>query len=128
MTSTARAIPGMAKIHQALARYPFPEAIDCPQETDADGRPSPRKLRAASARMALANSVVASASVGPAMNGRMCRLMIRLRRTPITVADLTQSRSRSVMDIERERRAKPIQLVTLSAMITIARLRSNTPE
>ena len=53
-----------------------------PQEAVWGGTPTPRKLRAASARMALAMVTEATTMMGAVTLGRRCRAMMRSWRQP----------------------------------------------
>src|SRR5690606_23393152 len=89
--STVREIvmPGAVTSHHALKMYSLPMETSSPHDVCGGWMPNPRKDRAASTRMTVANSRRASVSRGDTMLGRMCRLRIRQVEAPAASAAAT---------------------------------------
>lgn len=101
-------------MYQAVRRASRPAPTMLPQLTTL-GSPSPRKESPASDRMALATSTAVVTTSGVIALGRISRKMMRACPAPSVRAARTNSRSRSVMNSPRVRRAMPVQEVTPSA-------------
>ena len=83
--------------------------------------PTPRKLRAASAKMAPPRLMVATTTRGAKVCGEMCWRIIRDGREPIARADSTYSASLADSTTERMTLVAPGAWVTAIAMITVVR-------
>src|SRR5699024_11165687 len=98
--------PGNTPIHHACFMKERPSASMRPQLGSGGWVPSPKKLRAASARMAKARLMETWAIIGPREFGRMCRKSTWRRLRPSAPAAVTYSRWRTLSTAPRATRAK----------------------
>src|SRR5262249_25746333 len=95
-TSAASATPGNSTIQYSPdIRKLLPMRISVPSEGSVGGRPTPRKDRVASVRMASARLMVAMTSTGLMTLGSTCRNMMLKGPRPISRAACTYSLLRS---------------------------------
>ena len=87
------AIPGNTPTHQAISIQAFPLFSIIPQEGTSGSTPIPRKLRAASDKIAKASDKVTCTRIGERILGRICLTIIVLSLTPMDLAASTYRES-----------------------------------
>src|SRR5688572_15221969 len=103
-----------AKTHGKVVAIREPSAMTVPRETSGERMPKPKNDRLVSAMTAAAIASVASMINSDATLGRMWRTMIVGPRTPMYLAAVTYSRSRTDIVKLRAIRADSIQLRNIS--------------
>ena len=81
--------PGKNAYHHACLKYPLPLKSIAPQEASGGCVPNPRKLSAASTKIAKATAIVICTRIGPIQLGNIVTKMTRLSLAPIETAAST---------------------------------------
>jgi hypothetical protein len=103
--------PGYSVIHHAISMESLPSFRILPQVAYGGWTPSPRNDSPDSVRMAAGMPRVIATRTGAMALGRMWRNTTRSALAPTDSDQMTNSRSRSVKNSARTRRATPIQPV-----------------